>query len=48
MTALGHERRPLQHSAAHQLPLCPVRDRGLVAAQYVTKGRVEMWRGGVG
>jgi len=36
---LGHERRHLQHSAVRRLPVCPVRDRGLVAVQYVAKGQ---------
>lgn len=39
MSAMGHERRPLQHTDVRQLPLCPVRDRGSVAVQYVAKGQ---------
>jgi hypothetical protein len=38
MSALGHERRPMQLATAPQLPLCPASDRG-VAAQYVVEGQ---------
>src|SRR5215472_6354456 len=37
-SAQGHERRPLQSTAARQLPLCFVRDRDGAAVQYVAKG----------
>jgi hypothetical protein len=40
MSQLGHSRRPLQHSAVRQLPLCPVRDRGLLAVQNDAKGQL--------
>jgi hypothetical protein len=40
MSQLGHKRRPLQHTAVRQFPLCPVRDRGPVAVQYVAKGQL--------
>jgi hypothetical protein len=38
---LGHQRRPMQQATAGQLPLCPVSDRGRVAAQYVAEGHFE-------
>ena len=44
MAQLGHERRPLQPTAACQLPLCPISDRVGVAAQYVATGQEPTWR----
>jgi hypothetical protein len=40
---LGHERRLPQNSAIRQLPLCPVRDRGLAVVQYVAKGQIRKY-----
>jgi hypothetical protein len=48
MSQLGHERRPMQQATAPQLPLCPVSDRGRVAAQYVVEGQKRPGRDGSG
>jgi hypothetical protein len=39
--AYGSRASPLQQAAARQLPLCPVSDRGRMAAQYVAEGHYE-------
>ena len=39
VSALGQERRPLQWTAALQLPLCFGNDRDRAAMQYVAKGQ---------
>jgi hypothetical protein len=39
MAEMGQERRCMQLATAGQLPLCPVSDRGRVAAQLVATGQ---------
>jgi hypothetical protein len=41
MSEAGHERHLQQQPPAHQLPLCPVCDRGHAATQYVAKCQKE-------